>query len=95
MLRQALHDATCVHVTCVTAGVLLQTAVTNVGRCCCRRYTTLHDVTGEVLLQTDDYNNLTLKGGNWTYDMPAVEGLLQQLSKEQKAKKRVTACNRV
>ena len=52
-------------------------------------------MTGEVLLQTDDYNNLTLKGGNWTYDMPAVEGLLQQLSKEQKAKKRVTACSRV
>ena len=45
--------------------------------------------TPQVLLQTDDYNNLTLKGGNWTYDMPAVEALLQQLSKEQKIKKKV------
>ena len=29
---------------------------------------------GEITLQSDDINNMTLKGGNWTYTGPAVKG---------------------
>ena len=31
---------------------------------------------GELTLQSDDINNMTIKGGNWTYAQPAVEQLL-------------------
>jgi len=32
---------------------------------------------GELILQSDDLNNLTLKGGNWTYLQPAMQELLR------------------
>ena len=31
---------------------------------------------GEIVLQSDDINNVTIKGGNWTYTEPSVKKII-------------------
>ena len=49
-----------------------------------KRFPTVRGI-GEVILQSDDYNNMTLKGSNWTYDVPALSSLLATLAERQAA----------
>ena len=38
---------------------------------------------GEIVLQSDDINNMTIKGGNWTWTEPAVKKIIEVCAKQK------------
>ena len=38
---------------------------------------------GEITLQSDDINNVTIKGGNWTYTEPSIKKIIEVAGKQK------------